>query len=313
MSNTAYNHYYGIDVSKEWIDFALENKVVRIKQEKKLINSFIKKHLRKKESVLCVLESTGGYENLSAQCLTVAGISVHIAHPNKVVSFAKAKGRLAKTDKIDARVLGEYGKFISLDEIRPPLSDAQLELQELGARLSQLKAARHQETCRVGTTSIKFVEKSLQKMIKAIDTQIADTEAKLLGIIKSQPELKNKYDILISMKGVGKALALVILTDLPELGQLNKKQIAALVGVAPITKQSGKRNSSSPTAYGRSQVRKILYMAALVASRFNTKMKEFYKRLVDAGKLKKVALVAVMRKMIVTLNAMLISGTCYSA
>jgi transposase len=311
MTSNAYENYCGIDVSKEWLDFAVENDVFRVKQDKLQIKKFIRKYLNGKGTILCVLESTGGYEHLVSQCLVEADIEVHVAHPNKVVAFAKAKGRLAKTDRIDAKILQEYGKFIQQNELRSPLTKEQLELQELGARLAQLKINRHQETCRIGTMKTPTVKKSLEMMVKVLDKQIDVFEEAIIDAIKKDERLKKLYALLQSMKGVGKVLAMVLITDLPELGSLNKKQIAALVGVAPITKQSGKWNGVASTNYGRATVRKILYMAALVASKHNDKMREFYERLVAKGKLKKVALVAVMRRMIVILNAMVCNETCY--
>lgn len=311
MNTKAYKKYYGIDVSKEWIDFAIDNKVLRINQKKSQIKKFIRQHLECSNSSLCVLESTGGYEHLISKCLVEAGITVHIAHPNKVVAFAKAKGRLAKTDKIDAKILKEYGEFIQECELRFPLSEKQIELQELGSRLAQLKANRHQETCRLGLTNSALVRKSLESVIKLIDKQIVLIEEELLTIIESDDKLKKRYEILQSMKGVGKVLAMVIITDLPELGSLNKKQIAALVGVAPLTKESGKWRGAAKTHFGRASVRRVLYMAALVASKHNEKLRVFYEHLVANGKLKKVALVAVMRKMIVILNVMANKEECF--
>lgn len=306
-----FKNFCGIDVSKEWLDISFENKVLRVEQNKLQIEKFINKHFKSKDSLLCVLESTGGYEHLVCSCLVAAGISVHVAHPNKVVAFAKAKGRLAKTDSIDSKILQEYGKFIQNNELRVPLSKEQLELQELGARLAQLKINRHQETCRLGTMTSAKVVKSLKAMVKAIDKQIDALEEAILDVIQKDTRLKKQYALLQSMKGVGKVLAMVLITDLPELGSLNKKQIAALVGVAPITKQSGKWHGVARTSHGRATVRKVLYMAALVASKHNDKMRDFYERLVAAGKLKKVALVAVMRRMIVILNAMVCNEAIY--
>jgi transposase len=309
MTSKAYDNYCGIDVSKEWLDFAIGDNVFRIKQDKLQIKKLIRKYL--KGSVLCVLESTGGYEHLVSQCLIESDIDVHIAHPNKVVSFAKAKGRLAKTDRIDAKILQAYGEFIHHSEIRCPLSKEQLELQELSSRLAQLKANRHQETCRKGTMKSSKVRKSLDAMINALDKQICILEETIMELIENDEKLKKRFELLCSMKGVGKVLGMVLITDLPELGSLNKKQIAALVGVAPLTKQSGKWKGIASINYGRATVRKVLYMAALVASQHNAKMRQFYERLLERGKLKKVALVAVMRKMIVILNAMACNEVCY--
>jgi len=310
---TTYTHYWGIDVSKEWIDIAIENKVIRVEQTQRAIKAFIKRNKGYTENALAVLESTGGYEKLAIHCFSEAGLQVHLAHPNRVYAYAKAKGRLAKTDKIDAILLSNYGSFIELTDIRAQPSKEQEELQFLWARIEQLKAMHHQEACRLGVATTKAVKKSQEALLGLIKKQINEMEQLALKIIKANPELIEKYDLLSSMKGVGQTLALALLIDLPELGRVNKKEIAALVGVAPITHQSGKREGKAMTKHGRGGVRKILYMGALSACRHNPKLKEFYNRLLGAGKLKKVAIVAVMRKMVVILNAMLQTKTRFNA
>lgn len=310
--NTHFGNYWGIDVSKEWLDIAIGNTILRIAQTEEAINQFIKHNETNTEKALVVLESTGGYERLAVQCLSKAGLTVHIAHPNKVKAFAKAKGRLAKTDKIDAKLLSEYGRFIQADDIRALPSKEQEELQLLGARLEQLKEMHHQEKCRLGIVSVQRVKQSHELMISTIRNEIDVLEKQILKLIKEDAELEEKYTLLRSMKGVGPVLAMMLLIDLPELGQVNKKEVAALVGVAPITNQSGQRTGKAMTKYGRRGIRKILYMAALTACRYNTKLKVFYERLVMSGKPKKVAVVAVMRKMIVILNAMIQSKASFN-
>ncbi len=314
MTNHGYSHFYGIDVSKEWIDVATEKEAFRVKQTEKAIKKFVAKYFKGADrSTLCVLENTGGYEYLVSQQLAQAGITVHIAHPSKVVAFARAKGRLAKTDKIDARILKEYGKFIQPHELRLPPTQKQVELQELSSRLAQLKAVYHQESCRLSEVKTLVVKQGIKQMIKGIKQLIETIEQAIFDIIKNDTVMSKKITLLQSMPGVGKVLSTVLITELPELDALNKKQVAALVGVAPLTKQSGKWAGISSTRYGRPAVRKILYMGALVATRHNDRMRQFYDRLVTAGKPKKVALVAVMRKMIVTLNAMVRNNEYYRA
>ena len=302
--NNAFETYWGIDVSKEWLDIAIEGSVSRIGQTKAAVKNFIKKNKADTEKILAVLESTGGYEQLVACCLSEAGIVVHIAHPNKVKAFTRAKGRLAKTDKIDAQLLKEYGSFINLSEIRELPSEMQTKLQSLGSRLGQLKAMHHQESCRLGIAFNGLIKKSINGMLRIIKKEIKEVQESILALINADTELKEKFNLLRSMKGVGPALAMILITDLPELGEANKKEIAVLVGVAPITNQSGQKTGKAITKYGRSSVRKTLYMAALTASRHNVKLAHFYEKLREKGKQPKVALVAVMRKMIVILNAM---------
>lgn len=307
-----FESYWGIDVSKGWIDVATGIQVIRVEQTEKAIKAFIKKYKVEVEKKLAVLESTGGYEQLTIRCLSEEGFVVHVAHSNKVKAFAKAKGRLAKSDKIDAKLLREYGSFIQSDEIKALPTALQNELGLLGARLEQLKEMHHQESCRLGIAAEKVVKKSINGILSLLKKQIEIIIDTLVALINSNAELKEKYELLCSMKGVGPILAMKLITDLPELGEANKKEIAALVGVAPITNESGQKIGKATTKYGRFGVRKILYMGALTASRYNPKLKMFYKKLIDAGKPPKVALVAVMRKMIVILNAMIQSRKAFS-
>jgi len=307
---TTFEEYWGIDVSKNWLDIAIGDKAFRVEQNKKSIKEFVNFH--KKVNTLAVLESTGGYEKPMARYLEKSGVVVHIAHPNKVVAFAKAKGRLAKTDKIDAHLLKEYGKFINPNEIKKYITEKQEELELLGARLEQLKELHHQEICRAGIALSPLIKKSLKKTTMLIESQIKTIGKAIIAIIDSDPGLKEKYNLLRSMKGVGDVLSIALMTSLPELGEANKKEIAALVGVAPITKESGQKIGKASIRYGRPNVRRVLYMGALTACRYNLKFKDFYEKLVKAGKPKKVAIVAVMRKMIVTLNAMAQTKTYFN-
>lgn len=312
MNNSAYSHFYGIDVSKEWLDIASDKKTFKVKQKAKDIKKFIAYNLKNVDkSTLCVLESTGGYEHEVSQLLIQAGATVHVAHPSKVVAFAQAKGRLAKTDKIDAKILKEYGKFIEPHELRAPLTPKQLELQELSSRLAQLKIMHHQELCRIKEVKSIVVKTSLEEVIASISQLLEAAEKVILDAINGDEVMQKKSAILQSMPGVGKVLSTTLLVDLPELGILNNKQIAALVGVAPVTKQSGKWVGKASARYGRPAIRKILFMGALVATKHNKKLKEFYDRLIAVGKPKKVALIAVMRKMIVILNAMIRNDQFY--
>lgn len=305
--------FCGIDISKEWIDIALNNSVTRLQQDKKEIIHFIKQHINVPKETLVILESTGGYEQLVAECFNDAGITVHIAHPNKVRDFSKAKGRLAKNDRLDAITLSEYGEFIDPNTIRPLRSKTLMKLNTFNARLAQLKEMHHQEACRLGTVKDLEIQKTHKQMMRLLAKQIAIIEAKMLQVIQSVPELASKHARLQTMVGVGPTLALTLISELPELGNASKKEIAALAGVAPITKDSGKQRGRAMTQNGRNGLRKILYMGALSAIRYDNKMKEFYKRLISLGKAKKVGIVAVMRKMLVTLNAMIANQRDYCA
>ena len=309
--NSNLNLFWGIDVSKEWIDISVGNQAHRVNQTKKDINQFIKKKIKLGIPSLAVLESTGGYEILAADLLNKSGVTVHIAHPNRVRNFAKAKGYLAKTDRIDAMVLAQYGAFIEPKDIRDLPSKLQRQLSELSSRLTQLKGMHHQESCRSNMANYKTVKQSHKKILTLLDKQMESIEKEMMSLIQNEKDLIEKYNLLQSMKGVGTKLALSLIADLPELGKASKKEIAALVGVAPIINESGKQRGRSMIRHGRHTVRKMLYMGALSAVRHDETMKEFYNRLLAKGKAKKVALVAVMRKMLVVMNVMVTKNKPY--
>jgi transposase len=216
--------YWGIDVSKEWLDIDTGKERLRIDQTEVAIKNFTKRQGQaRNEQVLVVLESTGGYERLIVSHLSKAKFVVHVAHPSKVKSFARAKGRLAKTDKIDAKLLRDYGSFIELDEIRALPSEQQTQLKELGSRLDQLKDMHHQEICRLGMACGESVRESIKGILTMLKSQIKLIEEGIYSLIKIDVQLEEKYKILRSMKGVGPILAMKFITDLPELGEANKK------------------------------------------------------------------------------------------
>lgn len=306
----SFENYWGVDISKNWLDISINNQVTRLDQTKKAIRKFLASK-GDESTTLIVLESTGGYEQLAMDCFSEKGYTVHVAHPSRVKAFARAKGKLAKTDVIDAKLLGEYGRFIDISEIRPLPSKIERKLRSLNSRLEELKEMHHQETCRFGIVSEAIAKKSIISILRILKKEIDLIEKEALEIIKGLPELKEKYDLLRTMKGVGPVLSLTLICSLPELGRANKKEIAALVGVAPITNQSGQNTGKAMTRFGRHNVRRVLYMGALVACRYNEKFKYFYQKLIEAGKPKKVVIVAVMRKMLVILNAMVMKKTTF--
>jgi transposase len=297
--------FIGIDVSKDWVDIHLNTKVHKVMQSNTEL--FVKTHRDEFQGALCIMESTGGYEINLARHLSDQGIAVHIAHPNQVVAFMKAKNRLAKTDAIDARLLSAFGAFLTLEQIRGPLSEQQYQLQHLGARLNQLKSLLHEEHCRGNHPNMtdSFLKETFDEVVHVIEKKIKDVQNVMLSLVQADKDLREKSEILQSMPGIGELCALNILADLPEIGELSKGQVASLVGVAPITQQSGKMQGQSHIRYGRGDLRKVLYMGALGACRYNPPMKAFYERLCAKGKPKKVGIIAVLRKMLITLNAMI--------
>lgn len=297
--------FVGIDVSKEWLDIAVDQKCFRVVQTQEAIDETIKQVIKPYHPSLCVVESTGGYERLVVERLQTAELNVHVAHPSRVKTFAQAKGLLAKTDKLDAYVLSAYGQFVGAQAVTAPLSPDQRKLRDLQARYIQVKEMLHAESCRLGNCVSKQVKSNIQKIFNFLKKELDSLETEIQKLIEQDELLSHHQKILRSMKGVGIKTAQIMLIHLPELGQLSRKKIASLVGVAPMTKQSGKRQGHAKIQQGRSCIRHVLYMAALVASRFNPIFKEFYDRMLEKGKPAKVALVAIMRKMLVTLNAMI--------
>ena len=252
---------------------------------------------------LVVLEATGGYEAPVVAALASAGLPVVIVNPRQVRDFAKATGHLAKTDTIDARVLALFGA-----RVRPApraLPDAATqELQALLARRRQLLEMLHAERQRHATSHGR-VRANLRSHIHWLEKSLADTDTTLRQLIEASPVWRVQDELLQSVPGVGPTLASTLLGELPELGRLDRRQIAALVGVAPLARDSGTLHGRRTCWGGRAGIRQVLYMAALVAARFNPVLRRFYQRLRAGGKPAKLALTAVARKLLVLLNAIL--------
>lgn len=305
--------FMGIDVSKATLDISLAGNSFHINNTPKSIAIFLTNEVLAKNFnlKLTCLESTGGYEAVAIKSLHHYNIPVHRAHPNRVHSFAKAAGHFAKTDKLDAKLLEKYAAFVASEEKGDvSLPDYYFELQQLRAVECDLMDMLHAHQCRLQNKG-GLVKKYLEKQINFMKKQLEAIRADMRQIIDTNVDLKQKKQIITSFKGVAEQTTAALLADLPELGSLTKKEIASLVGVAPKTYESGTKQLAGHISGGRFYVRKALYMAALVASRYNQSMKLFYDRLLSAGKPKKVALVAIMRKIIVCLNAMIKNNAVY--
>lgn len=264
--------------------------------------SQVRAHLAALPAVLVVVEATGGLETQVVAELSAAGLSVAVVNPRQVRDFAKALGRLAKTDRLDAAVLAHFA-----EAVRPtprPRPDAETQaLAALLARRHQLVemlVAEHNRLPRATPT----VRLSLNKHIAWLEAQLDDLDTDLQTTVAGNAEWQAKDNVLRSVPGVGPVLSTTLLAALPELGTLNRRQIAALVGVAPLNDDSGQHTGQRHAWGGRAHVRAVLYMGTLSAVRFNPVLKEFYQRLLQAGKPKKVALVAAMRKLLTILNVM---------
>jgi transposase len=252
---------------------------------------------------LVVMEATGRYERLAATSIAATGVPVAIVNPRQARDFAKAMGRLAKTDKIDAFVLARFAYAIGPKASAIPDGEA-VALQGILARRRQLIEMLVSEKNRLGMAS-KPLAKRIRAHVEWLEKEISRTDSDLDGAIEDNAAFKASEALLRSVPGVGRVLARTLLAELPELGNITHKRVCALVGVAPFNRDSGQRSGKREAWGGRASVRAALYMGALVATRFNPAIKEFYERLLDAGKPKKVALVACMRKLLSILNALM--------
>lgn len=291
----------GIDVSKDWLDVALGSEPLRVANDAAGIRDLTDR-LRSAGAQLVVMEATGGYETQAASAIAGAGLRLAVVNPRQVRDFAKATGRLAKTDRIDAHVIAAFGQAIDPQIVRLPDEQA-LELQGLLTRRSQLVGMRVQEANRVA-----LMQGAMRKQIKShiawLDMAIDEVNTDLTARLRTSPVWREKDELYRSFKGVGPITSGTLMAGLPELGQLDRRSIAALVGVAPFNRDSGAFRGRRTIWGGRAHVRHMLYMAATTAIRFNPVIKAFYERLIARGKPHKVAMVACMRKMLTILNAM---------
>lgn len=258
-----------------------------------------------------VLEATGGYERPVAAALAAAGLPVAVVNPRQTRDFARATGRLAKTDEIDAGVLALFGERIR-PEVRPVASADQEAFAALVARRRQLREMKTAEENRLQTAPSNAVRSDIEEHLAFLETRLAEAERQIEEAVEKSPMWKEEEELLCSVPGIGQTTAHVLLAELPELGEANRQEIAKLVGVAPLNADSGQRRGQRTTWGGRASVRKALYMATLVATRHNERIRDFYQRLLSRGKAKKKALVACMRKLLVILNTMVKNGTAWN-
>lgn len=301
---TSSGKFVGIDVAKDQLDIAVlgETKASQVGNSGTGIAKLIKTmQLLKPE--LIVVEATGGYQRAVVLGLYEAGLPVAVVNPSRVRQYARASGLLAKTDKLDAFNLAEFGK-----QMRPRKFEAK---SEAGRYISALLVRRRQveemlkaEKSRLRTVHVEM-RGSLERMIEVLKEEIKQLEQELDQFMKGNEEWREQEQILTSAKGVGRVTATTLLAELPELGKLDRKKIAALVGLAPMNSDSGKKRGYRKTKGGRIEVRSVLYMSTLVATRYNPLIQAQYQELLRRGKVKKVALTACMRKFLTILNAMM--------
>jgi len=297
----------GIDVSKAQLDTALgEGEVLAFGNDEQGIARLLER-LGALRPLLVVMEASGGYETAAATAIAAAGWRLAVVNPRQVREFARATGRLAKTDRIDAVMLSAFGKAIEPRVTRLPDEDAQA-LQALLLRRQQLVAMRVQEHHRLEHAQA-LMRKQIKKHIDWLDQEIDKLDVDLTAGLRKSPIWRAKDELLRTLKGIGRVTSGTLLVALPELGCLDRRSIAALVGLAPFNRDSGKMRGRRSIYGGRARIRTLLYMAATTAIRSNPVIRAFYERLKSRGKPHKVAIVACMRKMLTILNAMVREST----
>ena len=300
---TSTGKYVGIDVSKDRLDVA----VMGEKQERQVDNTDagiakLEEQLQEMEPEMIVVEATGGYQRAVVETLYRSGMAVAVVNPSRVRQFARACGLLAKTDKLDAHILAVFG-----ERVKPRLyegkAEQERELSGLLVRRRQLEEMLKAEKNRLRTIQVSL-RGSVERILVSLQAEKQVVEEQIRHYVTTQPGWRSEREILESAPGVGLVTSATLLADLPELGKLDGKKIAALVGVAPMNHDSGKKRGYRKTKGGRADVRSVLYMSTLVATRYNPVIQKQYQHLLKRGKEKKVALTACMRKFLVILNAM---------
>lgn len=295
----------GIDVSKDHLDVHVrpEGLAFRVDRDEQGLDALLGQ-LRPLDPVLVALEATGGFETLVAARLGTAGLPVIIVNPVQVRRFAQALGKRAKTDPIDAAVIAHFAEATN-PVVRPLPDDATRLLGELLARRRQIIQMIVAERQRLRLMAAPRLKQSVERLLKALQKELATLDKDLDDSVRKSPVWRDKEDLLRSVPGVGPTIARTLLAEMPELGTLDRREVASLAGLAPFTRQSGQWRGKSFIGGGRSPVRAMLYLGALSASRFNPQLRAFYQRLLAAGKPKAVALIAVARKLLTVLNAVL--------
>ena len=310
MKQVQSNVFIGVDVSKNSLDVAVgpSGESMRFANSEDGI-ALLADFIKPLAPTLVLFEATGGWEMNAVRHLAAKRLPLVVINPRQVRDFAKATGQLAKTDAIDARILARFAEAVR-PEVRP-LKPLELQkLEALNNRRRQIVEMITIERNRL-VTAPEWIRPDIEELIAILKKRLAAINGDLNQLIRKSPLWREKDKILQSVPGVGPVMAMTLLADLPELGALNRKQISALVGVAPLNCDSGTYKGKRRIWGGRAAIRSVLYMCALTAIRCNPVIREFYQRLRRAGKLPKVAITACMRKILVILNAMMKSGTCW--
>lgn len=303
----------GIDVSKDRLDVAIlpGDEVFFVKRDAEGLDALAAR-LTPLSPEAVALEATGGYETVVAATLSAAGLPVVVVNPAQVRSFGRALGQRAKTDPIDARLIARF-TAMTRPEIRPLPDEATQRLADLVARRRQIIAMMTAERQRQKRFTDRRLQKSIGRLLEALQRELSEVDAEIDTDIRGSSAWREKEDLLASVPGVGPTIARTLIAEMPELGALDRRQIAALAGLAPWTRQSGQWKGRSFIGGGRAPIRAALHMGAITAARHNPALKAFRERLLAAGKPKMVALVAVARKLLTILNAIVRSGKPWHA
>jgi transposase len=295
----------GIDVSKDHLDVATRPSGAAFTVERNAAGlEQLGDRLRMLSPQIVALEATGGFETVAAATLAAAGLPVVIVNPAQVRAFAKAIGQRAKTDPIDAAVIAHFAEATK-PPVRPLPDEATRLLADLVARRRQIVEMIGAERQREKRMTVPHLRKSIARLLKALEKELTGLNTDIDDAVRGSPVWREKEDLLKSVPGVGSIIASTLIAELPELGSCGRRQIAALAGLAPFTRQSGQWRGKSFIGGGREAVRTVLFMGAMVAKRHNPVLKAFFDRLVAAGKPKLLALIAVARKLLTILNAVL--------
>ena len=296
--------YVGIDVSKDRLDGHIlpNGEAFAVARDGEGLENLCRR-FQGLALALIAVEATGGFETVVVAALAAAGLPVVVVNPAQVRAYARAIGARAKTDPIDALVIARFVEATK-PEIRPFPDEDTRQLADLVARRRQIIAMIVAEKQREKRASVAM-QRSIGRLVKALEKELASVNQDIDGAVRGSPAWREKEDLLASVPGVGDVTARTLLAELPELGSLTRREVASLAGLAPYTRQSGQWRGKSFIEGGRASIRSALYMAAVSASRCNAALQPFYQRLVAAGKPKKLALIAVARKLLTILNAML--------
>jgi transposase len=299
------NIFVGIDVSKDRLDVAARpsGEALIVPRNAAGLEE-LSARLTKLKPCVIALEATGGFETVAAAALSAAGLPVVVVNPAQIRHFAQAVGQRAKTDPIDAMVIAHFAEA-TRPEPRPLPDEATRLLADLLARRRQIIEMIGAERQREKRITVPRLKKSIARLLKALEKELASVDTDIDEAVRGSPAWRAAEDLLSSVPGIGPTIARTLIAELPELGRLGRREIAALAGLAPFTRQSGQWRGRSFIAGGRTAVRTALFMGAMVAKKHNPVLKAFFDRLVDAGKPKMVALIAVARKLLTILNAIL--------